>query len=370
MKMQPNVSIRSRLLVIGILSACAFVTQATETIKRVSAIHPPLTGQVVKAQLGPGGTIHLLLQGPDGPQYARSEDSGVTFSSPIAIVDARAPKPGLEFHGEDLAIGKEGRVLVAMSNNAWKLKLPEEEWGFHYTSLAPGVKTFTSTQNLNLKPSEGFSLAADRHGKVTASFLSGKLFLKVSRDNGESFTPNTEPNASWNPCDCCTTSAAYGPDGKLAVLYREETDNDRDMYVVLWDQNGRSQPVRKRVSGTSWKLEACPMTYFSIIGTPSGYVAAWPTKGQVYFAQLNQDGVVLPPGEIRTSGSNGMRTGILALGAATDGATLVAWKKNDHLGWQLYDSKGQPDGEPESAKSAGNGAAGVALTNGKFILFL
>ena len=370
MKMHLNVSTRNPLLILEILSICALATQADEPARRVSVVRPPLAGQVVQAQLGPDGTIHLLLQGSDGPQYAKSDDTGVTFSSPITIVDAAAQKPGLEFHGENLAIGKGGRVLVAMSNNAWKLKLPEEEWGFYYTSLAPGAKTFAPTRNLNLKPSEGFSLAADQRGKVTACFLSDKLFVKISRDNGESFTPNAEPNPSWNPCNCCTTSAAYGPDGKVAVLYREETDNERDMYVVLWDQKGGSQPVRKRVSGTSWKLEGCPMTYFSITGTASGYVAAWPTKGEVYFARLDKEGAVLPPGEIRTPGSNGMRTGILALGAATDGATLVAWKKDDLLGWQLYDSKGQPQGKSDSAKSVGNGAAGVALPNGNFILFL
>ena len=321
---------------------------------RVSAIHVPLSGQAMKAQCGADGTIHVLLQSANGPEYAKSQDQGATFSTPIPILDAAAQKPGLEFQGEDLAIGKDGRVLVAMSNNAWKLKLPEEEWGLYYTSLSPGAKLFAPVRNLNLKPSEGFSLAADKRGAVAACFLSDKLFVKLSRDNGESFTPNAEPNPAWNPCNCCTTSAAYGSDGKLAVLYREETNNDRDMFVVLWDQSAGSQPLRRRVSGTSWKLEGCPMTYFHITATASGYVAAWPTKGQIYFARLDKDGAVRPPGEIRTPGSNGMRTGVLAL-SASDGTTLIAWKKDDLLGWQLYDSKGQPLRKPDSASSPGNG---------------
>ena len=110
------------------------------------------------------------------------------------------------------------------------------------------------------------------------------------------------------------------------------------------------------------------MTYFSITPTATGYVAAWPTKGQVYFARLDTTGTVLPPGEIKTPGMSGMRTGLLALSAA-DGATLVAWKSKDLLGWQLYDAKGQPQGNSGSATSPGNGAAGVALPTGKFILF-
>ena len=110
------------------------------------------------------------------------------------------------------------------------------------------------------------------------------------------------------------------------------------------------------------------MTYFAIAPTATGYVAAWPTKGQVYFARLDKAGAVLPPGEIRTPGSSGMRMGLLAV-SADDGVSLVAWKNKDVLGWQLYDAKGQPQSEPGSAASPGNGAAGVALPNGNFVLF-
>ena len=168
--------------------------------------------------------------------------------------------------------------------------------------------------------------------------------------------------------DCCTTSASYGPDGKLAVPYREETNDERDMYVALWDQKRGATPSRVRISNTPWKIEGCPMTYYTINATRTGYVAAWPTKGQVYFARLDKNGSVLPPGEIKTPGASGMRMGLLALGSA-DGATLVAWKNKEVLGWQLYNANGDPLGTPGSAASPGNGAAGVSLPNGRFILF-
>lgn len=340
---------------------------ASERTNRVSTVHVPGGGQAVKAQVDAKGIIHLLFDAPDGPQYARSEDAGATFSRHIAVVNAASLRPGLKFHGADLAVGKDGIVHVAMSNNAWKLKLPEEEWSLYYSRLAPGAKEFSAVRNLNRKPSEGFSLAADEKGAVTACFLSGKLFAMVSRDNGETFTTSAEIDPAWDPCNCCTTSAAYGADGNLAMLYREETNNERDMFVVIWNQSNK--PSRKRISGAPWKLAGCPMTYFSINRADTGYVAAWPTKGQVYFARLAKDGTVLPPGEIKTPGTAGMRAGVLAL-SASDGATLVAWKNKDVLGWQIYDAKGQPQGEPSSDSSPGGGAAGVAVRDGRFLLFL
>ena len=74
------------------------------------------------------------------------------------------------------------------------------------------------------------------------------------------------------------------------------------------------------------------------------------------------------PAEIKTPGRSGMRTGMLAL-RAPDASTLVAWKKDDRMGWQLYDAQGKPSGSPGSAKSSGNGVAGVVDKDGHFILF-
>jgi hypothetical protein len=110
------------------------------------------------------------------------------------------------------------------------------------------------------------------------------------------------------------------------------------------------------------------MTYFTITRADTGYVAAWPTKGQVYFVRLDKDGRVLPPGEIRTPGTSGMRNGLLALSCSND-VTLVAWKNSGVLGWQLYDGKSQPQGESGSVTSPGGGAAGVALSDGRFLVF-
>lgn len=342
---------------------------SAEQANRIKTVRVPGDAKVVKAQIDRSGTIHVLLDSDDGPRYVKSTDAGGSFSPPMPVVDAASQAPGLKFHGEDLAVGKDGRLHVAMANNAWKLKLAQEEWGFYYANLLPGAQAFSPVRNLNRKPSEGFSLAADERGNVTASFLSGKLFTMVSHDNGETFAAYTEPNPNWNPCDCCTTASAYGVDGRLALLYREETDNERDMFVVLSGQRAKSKPLRTRVSGTPWKLNGCPMTYYTIAPTDSGYVAAWPTKGEVYFARLSKDGTVLPPGEIKTPGTSGMRNGLAALNAS-DGAILIAWKNKDVLGWQLYDAKGQPVGEPGSAASPGGGAAGVALRDGGFLLLL
>jgi hypothetical protein len=110
------------------------------------------------------------------------------------------------------------------------------------------------------------------------------------------------------------------------------------------------------------------MSYYTVTPSRDGFTAVWPTKGEIYFSKLDNQGSPLGPAEIKTPGMTGMRTGMLTLTDNT-GNTLVAWKKNGELGWQMYDSKGTPLGGPGSAKSAGNGAAGVVTKSGRFLLF-
>jgi hypothetical protein len=356
------------LVTVGILFSLSAVN-ADDKVNTVTTVPVPDHGQPVVAKADAGGTIHLLCDTVNGPQYVKSLDQGRTFSKAIPLVDERSRKPGLEFHGSDLVLGRGGRVHVAMSTNAWKLKLPENEWAFYYASLEPGAKAFSPVRNINNMPSEGFSLAADDKGNVTACWLSGKLFANVSHDNGKTFGPNVEINPAYDPCNCCTTSAAYGTDGKLAVLYREETNNERDMYLVLWDQEP-NQTSRTRISTTLWKIDACPMTYYTISRAAVGFVAVWPTGGgyDIYLARLDQKGNLVPPGEIKTPGKAGHRTGMITL-SGPDGSTLVAWAKDSRLGWQLYDATGRRSGSPGSARTSGNTVAGVVDKEGHFILF-
>jgi hypothetical protein len=240
--------------IVTVLATVLFVSLSASAQEKATTILCPDRGQSAAARTDADGTIHLVYRTGDSPRYAKSKDNGKSFSTAIPIVDRQSHKPGLEFDVWDLVIGKAGQAHVALGTNAWKLKLPEEEWGFYCATLQPGAKEFLPVRNINHKPSEGFSLAADDSGRVAACWLCDKLFANVSRDNAKTFAPSGEINKSYDPCNCCTTSAVFGADGKLAILYREETNNERDMFLVLWDQE-KNLSTRTRVSTTLWKTD-------------------------------------------------------------------------------------------------------------------
>ena len=106
-----------------------------------------------------------------------------------------------------------------LSTNAWKLKLPESEWAYFYTTLEPGATAFTPVRNLNRKPSEGFSLAADDNGNVTACWLSDKLYANLTHDNGNTFAPL----AGW----------LHLPAGRYSTIHAAGLDALRESIVGL-----------------------------------------------------------------------------------------------------------------------------------------
>ena len=351
-----------------LLSAVAVTGwSGAEAAGKVVTVPVPTGGQPMAAKADAQGTIHLLFDSKDGPQYSSSRDNGKTLSKAVPLVDRAARKPGLEFITWDMAVDKEGGVHVVMGTNAWKLKLPKEEWGYMYTRKPPGATAFEPVRNINRKPSEGFSIAVGDNGLVAAVWMADKLFANISQDGGETFGSTIEIDSAVNPCNCCTTSSVIAADGRVAILYREETNNERDMYVAMWDYE-KNRATKTRISATPWKIDSCPMTYYSIARSEDGLVAAWPTKGEIYFARLNDDGTSRTPKEVKTPGACGMRTGVLTL-PTTEGRTLVAWNKDDHVGWQLYDDRGRPSGQPGAARSTGKGVAAVLAKNGDVVVF-
>lgn len=110
------ISLRSAAFVLFALPSAAGRAIGGDEPVAVTVI--PRLDHLVKAQRGPNGVIHVVADGPGGPRYARSTDDGMTFGPALPMVIATGLPAGLEFAAEDLAVGPDGRVHVALSSNA------------------------------------------------------------------------------------------------------------------------------------------------------------------------------------------------------------------------------------------------------------
>ena len=139
---------------LGLMATSRQFVDAAAT--NVTTLPAPSGGQAMSAKVDAKGVIHLVCDSSDGPQYFRSADNGKTFSAPTPLLDQASRKPGLDFITWDMAVSPEGGVHVVLGNNAWKLKLPKDEWGYFYTRRLPDETAFTPLKNINHKQVKGF----------------------------------------------------------------------------------------------------------------------------------------------------------------------------------------------------------------------
>ena len=138
------------------------------------------------------------------------------------------------------------------------------------------------------------------------------------------------------------------------------------MYLAIWDIEA-NQTTKRPVSKTPWKIDTCPMTYYSLVRDKSGLVAAWPNQRSVYLAKLSEDGKVESPGETKTVGMSGMRTGLTTLSDREE-RILVLWNSDARIGWQLFDRQRTPLGLGDSTNARGKGVAAFLDGENHFVI--
>jgi len=201
--------------------------------------------------------------------------------------------------GAQVALGKAGRVHVAW-NGAGKAvshqgapmlyaRLNDEGLAFE-----PERDVMTFSSGLD----GGGSVAADPDGNVYVAWhghateaaeseADRAVFLAISTNEGQAFAReqkvNPEPTGA---CGCCGLKAFAGADRNLYLLYRAARGGtERDAILLASNDNGK---IFRSVYDHPWKLTTCPMSS-AWLGADGAKrtVAAWETKGQVWFTMLD-----------------------------------------------------------------------------------
>jgi hypothetical protein len=314
------------------------------------------------AEVDANGVIHVAYVRQNNAFYVRSEDEGRSFSRPIRINTEDDFVYAGAFRGPDLAIGGDGRVHVVWYNAGYQQKRPKEQWGVMYARLNNAQNSFEADRNLNHKPSDNFSLAADAQGNVAVVWMAEGLYVTLSRDGGTSFANPLAMPA--DPCECCSSRALASNKGQLYIAYREKADNLRDMHLLVQPLAG-GEAYRSKTSQLAWPIDACPMTGNFLSFTRDGLLAGWETKGQIFFGHLDPDGNLKQAGEVLAAAK-----GRYPVALATAEATLVAWKQDKRLEWQLFSQQNKPTGRVgRHVAESGDRPAGVVTRGGDFLLF-
>jgi hypothetical protein len=313
------------------------------------------------------GAVHLVyFKGEPGAGdlfYTTSRD-GVHFGRAIRVNS----QPGSaiaagNIRGGHLALGKNGRPHVAWngSNKARPLAPGKGRWlnPMLYARLDDAGKAFEPQRNLIRSAvvlDGGGSVAADGKGNVYVFWHAPqpgkkgegnrKVWVAASTDEGKTFA--AERAATREPtgaCGCCGLRAFADGKGRLYTLYRGAKDvTQRDMYLLSSTDKGKTFRL---ADVHPWAINTCPMSSEAFAEGPGGrVVAAWDTKGQVYFAPIDPktgkpSSPVAAPGE-----GKGRKHPAVAVNGKGETVLVwtegMGWERGGSLAWQVYDKAGKP----------------------------
>jgi hypothetical protein len=351
----------------ALLASSPFPAAFAEQVKLVRV---PDRGIQPQVAVDGAGVVHLIYFRGEAAHgdvfYARSADEGATFSRPLRVNSERGSAIAIgNIRGAHLALGKNDRIHVAWTGSGHKGHANAE---MLHARLNDAGTAFEPQRNVigACKFCEGGSVAADRSGNVYvvwhAPAPGGKgeadrrVWVARSTDEGKTFSHEKAANEKpTGACGCCGLNAFTDHKGRVYLLYRAAAEQvNRDTYLLTSGDRGASF---RSYDLHPWKLDACPMCSYAFAEGPAGVLAAWETKGQVYYSRVDPaTGKASEP--VSAPGESGDRKHPV-VACDRQGQTILVWtegmgwNRGGAVAWQVFDR----DGKPTAHKGRADGVA-------------
>lgn len=310
-----------------------------------------------------GSSVFLTFGAGSSIYFSSSQDAGKSFSQPVRVAEA-AILPLSRHRGPRIAVSGRAIVITAvtgktLSEGPHAHGLPSDGDLLAWRSLDEG-KTWSKGVRVNDipgAPTEGLhALASDSRGNLFAAWLdkrSGKgtqLFGALSSDSGVTWQKNVLIYASpdGSICECCHPSAAFDADGRPVVMWRNELEGARDLYLSRANSAGEFEAPAKLGQG-SWQLNACPMDGGGMAMAKGKLVTAWRRNKQIYLAS---------PGEKEREVATGSDVSL----AGTPRGIYAVWSSSEGVKALVPGSK-----DPTTLATQGTFPNIVALANGEAV---
>ena len=232
-------------------------------------------------------TIKVVFGQGEEIFYTSSKDEGKTFAPPQRV--GKQPKLALGMtRGPQIVTTKDYTVIAAAAHTgkimAYRQKNNDPRWS-EPVNILDGDTT----------AKEGFvALAAGKDNQVYAAWLDLRLnqknniFSATSADGGKTWSQNRlvykSPNGSV--CPCCRPSITADQKGNVYVMFRNELNGTRDMYMAHSKDGGKSFGTAQKLGLGTWTLKACPMDGGAVALNTQGKVGTtWRRENIVYYAE-------------------------------------------------------------------------------------
>lgn len=234
-----------------------------------------------------GDTVAMVFGRGNEILFERSDDGGATFSTPEVV--GTLPVTALGRHrGPRVAFAGSAILVLAIGGGE------RDQSDLHCWRSTDGGKSWSKALVVNDVPSsarEGLhALAADAGGHAAAVWLDlrapgTQLYGAFSNDAGATWSKNhvVYESAGGTICQCCHPSLLALGGGEFAVMFRNVSSGDRDMYLARIQDGRVVSPAAKLGKGT-WELNACPMDGGGLALAGGQILTAWRRDHDLYLA--------------------------------------------------------------------------------------
>lgn len=371
---------------IGVIGAGISIRDGFGDTERVTLIKTPEGGLQPQAVVDSTGVLHLVFfkGNPEAGDlfYVRQKSGERGFSHPIRVNS----QPGSAItvgtiRGAQIALGKDRRIHVVWNGSgkaqpktlgpqglAPLMDSPNSGSPMLYTYLNDTGTAFEPQRNLmrrTLGLDGGGTIASDLAGNVYVAWhavglsrgarpraptefldeVHRRVWIAHSGDNGKTFSWEVPASSNLKgACACCGMRGLVDGRGTLYLLYRSATERiHRDTYLLVSQDKGRSF---KSFQLHPWEINACPMSSFALAQEPKEVLAAWETKGQIYFTRIQPETLrISRPISLPGPGGNRKHPAIAVNNREefilvwTEG---TGWGRGGDLVWQVFNQFGQP----------------------------
>lgn len=232
-------------------------------------------------------TIKVVFGQEEEVFYTYSKDEGKTFIKPQRIAKQLKLALGMT-RGPQITTTKDFTVIAAAAHTgkimAYRLKNNTTKWSEPVNIL-----------NGDTTAQEGFvAIAPGKENTIYAVWLDMRLnkknniFSATSADGGKTWSKSNlvYKSPTGSVCPCCRPSITADQQGNVYVMFRNEVNGARDMYIAHSKDGGKSfRPAQKLGLGT-WKLKACPMDGGAVAMNTKGKVGTiWRRENTIFYAE-------------------------------------------------------------------------------------
>ena len=343
---------------------------------------PPKTALAVGVTLDGDGRLWLAKVENQRLLVSRSDDGGKSFSTPVVVTPEAEDISADGENRPKIAVARDGTVLLS-----WTLTLPQRHSGnIRFARSTDSGQTFSTPITLNddgrITSHRFDALAIDGAGRVAVAWLDARdrdaareqggkfsgvsIYTAQSADNGASFSANRK--FQQHICECCRIALTWTQTGPVVFWRNIFGVNTRDFAIANLNQG-----EIHRATDDEWQIDACPHNGGSIAADGQGRLhLTWFTNGNkrqgLFYKRIDGDWESQP----LAIGNPAIQANHAAVVAADD-TVILTWREFDGSAYsvQMMHSKdgGSSWGEPQRLMDT-SGAADypVPLINGKQVL--